>query len=383
MDNRSRQIGLKKSANACPAFVSSRDSIPLEALLPDRIGKFNFNQDGWKIQKKLILKTNVGRETSLSRLLTCFQDPGPDIEPNVHAFCPDEWDKKRQSPKMNKLVIIVEYREGMCPRSERQMIAKIVASYYGPEQYGYEGRLVLNGGWRKLAETLQPMVMKKGASLPPLVVKLEEAARKFVKEEGKEIKGWEMHPKTWAKIMDGYATLTMLAGGRVFSDESELVLKQKNQTILHNNRMKAILDMLKTEKAKKMPWTNTYEVELEQGVVYVLFKDDTAKIETVSREPDQPEGGSSLKFNVKQKLFALDLPMILNESAKKGKIKPLYTKISRREDPIEMGDMDLINLDVLKRNLAEQEKKRLQREENQAGSQYLEGDVRITRRQVD
>jgi len=385
--NPPRDIGLKKLDYYAPAEVTRRDSIPLENLVPANTGKFDFQRDGWRIRDQIILKTNVGRETALSRFLTCFQDPGKKYEPNVYAICKDEWEKKRQSLKMTKLSVSVEYREGMRPEGESQVLASITATYYGSEIYGHEGRLVINGGWDKLAEHLGPMVLKEGASLDPAVAKIEQDAHDFNK--GKEkVYGWEMHPDTWKKIMDAYATLPHLAGGRVFLDDSDLVLVRSNPTLLHNNRMKAIQEKLETSNASPSAWDSVYEVEQENGKVFITFDGETAHILSVSREFTKPER-KPLDLKVNQKLFALGLPLTLNKRVSKDTIKPVYTKPSQRrenKDLIVMGNIEDIDIKGLKKKLDEQARVRAERVKYEV--QYIQGEgpeaeVRITGRNPD
>ena len=214
---------IKKVDWTHPVEITERHACRPSVAIRQRIGRFDFRR-GWKIFKRMVLKTNVGRETALSRFLTCFQDPGSEVEPNFLPVVQDKdgWDKGRQWPEKNSLVIHITNRTDTRP------IAIIKATYYGPEEYGYPGKLVINGGWTKLKRTLQPKVFRTDLKLDPMVIKLERNVREMLEPDDEVdvetgIKGFAIHPETWQKIMESYATFPMLTR-HVFKDESELAL---------------------------------------------------------------------------------------------------------------------------------------------------------------
>jgi len=347
-----------------PVEITERHTCRPSVAIRKRISRFDFRGCGWKIYKRMVLKTNIGRETALSRFLTCFQDPGSEVEPNFQPVVQDKdgWDKGRQRPEKNSLVIHITNRTDTRP------IAIIKATYYGPEEYGYPGKLVINGGWTRLKRMLQPKVFKAEIKLDPKVIKLEQTVRELLEPDDEVdvetgIKGFVLHPETWQKIMESYATLPMLAGGRVFMDESELVLDGERpliQIALDEDRKRAIRKTLRTKSASQSAFNrNVYEVKQRGRNVFVVFHDGSSKIDEITRNINcnTEEPATAIKLN--QKLTAAGKPVVLDDDMRKGKIKPILGDSPTSDLPyedIEMGDMSLgIDMIILKAALGSQE----------------------------
>lgn len=278
------------------------------------------------LEKPTIINTNVGRETSLSRFLTCISDPGERHDEDVAALLPmaENWDNIRyfttsvsvrlvdrqslSSPKKDEAVQISfcsrcmkETKTEACSLCKRsndvsvvcpKVLSEVTATYEGHARPGFPGQLTIKNSWNDLNKKLEPKVFREDCDLGPLVVDLDSRIERMLEVEQeektaaelrggrvKEINGFKMHPDTWQAVMRAYEKFPFLVD-RTFNDRSELILRPKYDR-------------------------------------------------SGSIDPH-----ATAKFKVAKRLFVFEgYPVVLSKLVKKNRIQPIHGKIKRKPLP--------------------------------------------------